>query len=65
MGVARGGSSVGDGGNAVGNDLYRETSGNRGTVGGVTTTIRSVSQVEKLLRGQNQEGGLVVPRCDR
>ena len=56
---------MGDGGNAVGNDLYRETSGNRGTVGGVTTTIRSVSQVEKLLRGQNQEGGLVVPRCDR
>ena len=27
------------GGNAVGDELYRETAGNRGTVGGVTTDI--------------------------
>ena len=39
MGDAWGRSSAGSGGNTVGNDIYRETSGNRGTVGGFTTNI--------------------------
>ena len=37
MGESRGGSSEVSSGNAVGNELYRETAGNRGKVGGVTT----------------------------
>ena len=37
MGDARGRSSEESGGNTVGNDLYRETTGNYGTVGGVAT----------------------------
>ena len=39
MGYDRGRSIVGGGGNSAGNDLYREKSGNRATVGGVTITI--------------------------
>ena len=39
MGDARGGRSTGGSGNAVGDDLHRETAGNRGTVGGATSTI--------------------------
>ena len=39
IGDARGGSSAGSGRNTVGNYLYRETTVNRGTVGGVTTYI--------------------------
>ena len=39
VGDARGGSSVRSGRNAVKNDIYRETEGNRGTVGSVTTDI--------------------------
>ena len=39
VGDAQGGSSTGSGRNAVINDLYRDTAGNRGTVGGVTTNI--------------------------
>ena len=42
MGDARGRSSAGSGGNAVGDDLYRETTGNCGTVGDITTNIRSM-----------------------
>ena len=38
----RGKRSAVSGGNAVGSDLYRVTAGNRGTVGGVPTNIRSV-----------------------
>ena len=33
MGESRGGSSAVSSGNAVGNELYRETAGNRGKVG--------------------------------
>ena len=33
------GSSAESRGNTIGNDLYKETAGNRGTVGGVTPTI--------------------------
>ena len=62
VGDAQGVSSAGSGRNAVGNDLYRETTGNRGTVGGVTTNIRSMCRVEGLRGGWTQEGGLVVPR---
>ena len=58
-------SSAGSGGNAVIDDLYRETAGNRGTVGGVTTTIRSVCRVEGLLGCYMQEVGLVTPRGKR
>ena len=42
VGDAWGGISAESGRNAVGNDLYRETAGNCGTMGGVTTNIRSV-----------------------
>ena len=45
---ARGGISAGSGGNTVGDDLYRETVGNRGSFGGVTTNIRSVCRGERL-----------------
>ena len=38
-GDARGGIGAGIGRNAVGNDLHMETTGNRGTVGGVVTDI--------------------------
>ena len=62
---ARGGISAGSGQNAVINDLYRETSGNHGTVGGVMTNIRSVCRGKGLQGGRTQEGGLVAPRGDR
>ena len=39
VGDAKGGISARSGGNAVSNDLYRETTGNRVTVGGITTYI--------------------------
>ena len=55
---AWGGSSTGSGGNAVGDDLYRETAGNCGKVGGVTTNIRIGCRVEGLRGG----GGGVVGR---
>ena len=45
---ARGGSSVGGGGNAVDDVLYMEKAGKRGTVGGVTTDIISVCREEGL-----------------
>ena len=62
---ARGGSSAGISGKAVGDYLYRETAGNRVTVGVTTTTIRSVFRVEGLRRGWAEEGGLVMPRGNR
>ena len=42
VGDAQGGNIARSCGNTVGNDLYREMTGNHGTVGGVTTTIRSL-----------------------
>ena len=39
MGDARGGSIAVIGVNAFGNDLHRETTGNRGTVGGVSINL--------------------------
>ena len=51
MGDIRGGIGAGSGGNTVVNDLYRETKGNRGTVGGVGTDIRSGCRVESLRGG--------------
>ena len=65
VGDARGRSSVGRGRNAVGDDLYRETAGNRGTVGGVMTNIRSVYRVEGIRGGWMQERGLVETRVER
>ena len=65
MGYAWGRSSAGSGGNTFSNDLYRDMAGNCGTVGGVTTDIRSVCRVEGLRGGWTQEGGLVAPRGDR
>ena len=62
MGDAQGGSITGSGGNTVVNYIYRETTGNRGTVGGVTTDIRSVCRGKGLRWGRTQEGGLVTPR---
>ena len=47
-GDAQGTSSLGNGGNAVGDDLYRETVGNRGIVDGATTNIQSVSMEEGI-----------------
>ena len=51
MGDDRGRRSAVGSGNAVGDELYRETAGNRGTVGGVTTTIISVCKGEGKWRG--------------
>ena len=48
MGDSQGRSSAGSGGNAVGDDLYRDMAGNRGTVGGITTNIQSVFREEGL-----------------
>ena len=59
---ARGGSSAESGRNAVSNDLYRETTGNRITVSDVTTNILSVCRGEGLRWDWTQEGGLVAPR---
>ena len=41
---------------------YRDMAGNHGTVGGVTTNIRSVCRGEGLRGGWTQEGGLMAPR---
>ena len=41
MGDARGGSSAGSGGNAVGSYIHRDMSDNRSTVGSVADNIRS------------------------
>ena len=65
MGDAWGGSSAVGGRNAVGNDIYRKNSGNRGTVCGVTANIRSVYRVEGIQREWTQEGCLVASRGDR
>ena len=65
MGDVCGRSSVGSIRNAVGNDLYRETSGNHGTMGGVTTYILKLCRGEELWGGWTQEGGLVAPIGDR
>ena len=46
--MPRGGSSAGSGGKSVKYDLYRETAGNCGTVGGVTTGIQIVCRGEGL-----------------
>ena len=51
MGDAWGGRRIGGSGNAVGDDLHRETTGNRGTVGGAKSTILSVFQVNRVRRG--------------
>ena len=51
VGDDRGRRSAVGSGNAVGDELYRETAGNRGTVGGVTTTIISVCKGEGKWRG--------------
>ena len=64
MGDAWGESSAESRNKLVGNDLYVDTAGNCGTVGDVTTTIRSVCKVEGLRRWWTQEGGLLVPRGD-
>ena len=61
----RGRSSARGGGNTVGDDLHREKTGNRGTVGGITTDIRSVCRSENIQRWWMQEGGLVAPRVNR
>ena len=59
------GSSAGSGSDAVRDVLYREITGNHGTVGGVTTDNRSVYRGEGLRGGLTQEGGSVAPRGDR
>ena len=57
--------STGRSKNAVRDNLYRETEGNRDIVGGVTTTIQSVCKGEGIQRGWTQEGGFVAPRDNR
>ena len=61
VGEAQDPSSAGRGRNSVNNDLYKETSGNHGTVGGVTNTTQSAGRGEGLRGGWLQEGGLVEP----
>ena len=65
VGYARGRSSAGSGGNAVGVDLYRETEGSCGTVSAVTTNILGVCIGEGLRERWTQKGGLVAPRGNR
>ena len=65
VGNTREGRSAGGSGNSVRNDLYRDTAGNRGTMGGITPTIWSVCNGEGVRRGWEQGGGLVAPRGDR
>ena len=65
VGNTREGRSAGGSGNAVRNDLNRETAGNRVTVGGITPTIWGVCNGEGVRRRWVQEGGLVAPRGDR
>ena len=65
MGYARRGSSAGSGGNAVIDDLHRETAGNRSTVGSVAVDIQSVRRREGLRGGRSQEGRMVVSRGGR
>ena len=65
MGHARGGSSAGICRNSVSDDLYRDTAGNCGTVGGVAANIRSVCRVEGIRGGWTHKVGLVAPRGDR
>ena len=48
VGDARVRSSAGSGGNEVGDDIYMETVGNCGTVGGGTADIRSVFRGEGI-----------------
>ena len=65
VGDACGGSSARSVRNAVDDDLYREMTGNCGTVGGVMNDIRSVFRGERLRGGCTQDRGLVAPRGDR
>ena len=65
IGDSRGGSSVRSSRNTVRDDLYSETTGKRGTVGGVTATIQSVCRGEGLQGGWTQEIGLMEPRGDK
>ena len=57
MGYAQGGRSAEGSRNTVGDDLYRETSGNHGTVGSVTPNIRSV-QGRRATKGLDSVGRL-------
>ena len=65
MGDSRVRKSAGGSGNSVGDDLYREMTGNRDTVGGVTTNTRTVCKGKGLQMGWEQEGRLVAPRGDK
>ena len=61
-GYARDRSSAGRGGNTVENDLHREKSGNRSTVGSVVADILSVRRLEGLRGGGLQEGRMPASR---
>ena len=50
VGDARGGSNAGSSRKEVRNDPNKDTAGNRGTVGGVTTNIPSMFKGERLQR---------------
>ena len=54
IGDARGISSAGSGGNAVGNGLHGYTSDNRSTVGSVAADIRIVRSQGGLQGGRSQ-----------
>ena len=58
MGDARGGSSTVSGGGKFGNDLYRETTGNRGTVGGFANQYSKCVQGRRNMRGVEAGGRL-------
>ena len=65
MGEAWGERRAGGSGNAVREDLHRETAGNRGSVGGATSSIQGVCKGNRVRMGKDQEGGLVAPRVIR
>ena len=62
MGDAWDGRIAGGSGNTVGDKLYRDMAGNRGTVGGATANTWSVCKVEGIRMRWVQEEGLVVTR---
>ena len=56
------GISVGSGSNAVSNELHKETTGSRHTVGSVAANIQRVHRRERLRRGWFLEGRMVAAR---
>ena len=64
MGDVGGGRRTRGSGNAVGEDLHRETAGFRVSVCGATPLILYIYKGNRVQRRREQEGGVVAPRGD-